>query len=320
MATISLRIDKGLDNIHDPIALGRITDWRDKSVKVLTQAENVDIDDAGLARRRAGRTLVRAASAPHSFWSHPHNDTIAYFVAGGTLYRFNADFTVTSVAALGSDGAMFFLSVTSEIVVSNGKVIGWLYGTAFDVFAPDLEEFEAVLPAGQYLAFLNGVLVVAAGDTLFPSKPYNVERMDARFSGFPLDGYIRMLGAVEDGFWVGTDKSVGFIRGASPEEWTYTVVTDAVPIDGCFYVGFEGTENTATPVVYWASEDGFCVGRGGGRYTNVSEGQVRLPTGRRGFCVRKDTNGFEQYIAGIRNPSDSNIYSPDPLVINTHTI
>ena len=60
-----------LDNRHDPIRLGIITD-DEPMVRFLTEAQNVDIDDNFRATTRDGRTL-RYAGTPHSLFVHPES-------------------------------------------------------------------------------------------------------------------------------------------------------------------------------------------------------------------------------------------------------
>lgn len=320
MSKFTLRVDKGLDNIHDPVQLGKIADYRDPTIGVLVEAENVDIFDTREIRPRVGRAQRLAATDPHSAYAHAPTGA-AFFVVGGTLKRLNADYTAATIAVLSSNQALAYEPVNSELVVSNGVDIGWLTYSAFTAFAPALGQFELAMPAGQYLSFdpTDNVLLSAAGSVVYRSKPHNVEVRDTRLSEFPMDGYVRMLAAVEDGWWVATDKHVSFVRYVGEEGLAFQHISDSPPPDGCFRVDRVDTKDSSRREVVWASEDGFCIGRSGGVYENISFDQVRLPTGSSGRLFRREFRGIDQYIAVIREASESNIYTTDDLPITTLT-
>lgn len=317
MPTVTLRVG-ALDNKHDPIRLGQIADKRDPAISRLTLAQNVDIDDTDLAKRRAGRTQLIDIENPHSFWSHPLDQQLSFFVVGGVLMRFiPASNTAVAVRDFGFDLPVSYELVNGEIVCSNGIHIGWLDMSGFTPFSGAVDTFYATSLPGHILAFYNAVLYSANGSVLGQSLPYNVETRDVRLSRMQMDGYIRMLGAVEDGLWIATEKHVSFIRGGGSDDFQFIHVTDAVPPIGGFSVGWEGDEKSQRRVVRWVSADGFCTGRAGGSYENLSENDIAFPEGSRGLCLHKEHNGLSQYIAVIREPVGGNFYTPDPLLTNT---
>lgn len=326
MASIGLKIEKGIANKQDPHKLGQITDWRDKTVKVLSQAQNVDLDDNGEATRRVGRTSRLAATYPHSAFVHPQNDEIAYFVEGGALKKLNTDYTTTTVHTFSADTNCGYEVVNGEVIVSDDVEIGWLSGATFEAFewsaADDDEnaEFYATMWPGRFLAFWNGILWVAHNNLLGFSLPYNIATRDTRLDLIPMDGGIRMLAAVEDGLWLATDKHVSFIKGSGPDDLQFVHVSDLVPAHGCFSVGYESGDKDSSRVVRWASQDGFCTGRAGGAFMNLSP-DTALPTGSQGICIEKVDNGITQYIAVIRDDVDGGeLYTADTLVINSVNI
>lgn len=303
---IKLRIEK-LNNRQDPIALGRIKDFRDPAIRTLVLAENVDIDRNGVATRRKGR-LRRYDGAPHSFWVHPQDNGLAFFVEDQTLMILNADFTSDPLSPLNSNLPMAYEVVNGEAVGTNQVDIGWINNAGFAPFAPALGQFEAFMPPGQYLAFANGILYVASGPVVFASKPYNVERRDTRYSEFPMNGYIRMMAAVEDGIWAATERRVFFISGGGSDVFTYLDVTDHVPPDGAFWVGWERVGDAIRRAVVWVSTEGFCMGLAGGKFELLST-DVALPTGSSGRVFSRTINGIPQYIAVINNPEGSEAYT-----------
>jgi hypothetical protein len=317
-------IGKGINNIDDPVALGSIStsDFaadEAKRVRVLTRAENVDIDNNGLARRRAGRTVKFLNEKMHSFFVSPKDSNIAYFVLDGSLYRMFPDYSYVMVAFLASDKRLSYIAFNGELVVSNGAIIGWLDGSVLAQFAPVLGQFEAAFPASTYLEFFNGCLVGAKDNIITVSKPYNAEVVDARLCSFPLDSNIRMLAAVEDGLWVSTDTTLGFISGAGSDEFSYQTYGGNIPPDGCFGKRSIFKDTEEEKIVYWAS-DGFYEGRKNGKIINVSQDNVRLPVAAKGRCFFRAVNGVEQYIANLFDAEDNNIYVPLATELNSKEV
>jgi len=312
---IVLRVDS-LNNRQDPIRLGRIGDFRDPAIKVVTLAENVDVSTDGEVTRRQGRARIFDGAA-HSLWVHPQDDTLAFFVASRILRILNTDYSSDPLATLANDNPMAFESVNGEVVGTNGGQIGWVSAAGgFAEFAPTLDQFEAVMPPGQYLAFLKGILYVAAGPHVFASKPYNVERRDTRFGQFPMGGHLRMLAPVEDGLYVATEKRVGFISGGGIDDFTYRDLSNNVPPDGAFFAGWERVGDKIQRLVVWVSTEGFCLGRSGGMVELLSA-NVALPTGTSGRVFSRTLNGIPQYIAVINNAQGAEAFVAPTLTVTT---
>jgi hypothetical protein len=318
MPTITLEPGQ-LNNRIDPIQLGRV-DVKTRLLTNLAIAENIIFDDAGKVTRREGRTS-RHSGATHSLKTPQNEGDYTYFVEGGVLKQFEADYSVSTIATLRSDLPLYYEPVNQEVVASNGVDIGWLLSNSYTAFSPTLtDEFEAAMPAGQFLAFYKGTLYVAAGSVIYASKPYNIEVMDVRYSQIPLDGAIRMLASVEDGLWVATDNRVVFLDGGGVDEFVYREKTDNSPPNGAFDVSWDDTEDGVRKVVSWVSKEGMCQGRAGGAYKNLSYPNIALPPGESGVCLRRVTNGIEQTIAVIRKPGDSDAFTAPTLTINSITV
>lgn len=318
MTSIALQ-PGALKNKVDPIKLGVLSDFRDPKIDTLTQALNFDRDNEGLLTVRGGRTS-RYTGTPHSWWTDPRNDSFGYFVEESLLKRLNSDYTATTIATLGVNLPLAYEPINDQLVVTNGVNIGWLDQETFTEFAPALSQFEKKTPAGQYLAFYNGTLYIANGSTIIATKPWNAERTDERYNTFPMNGYIRMLAAVEDGLWVATDREAGFITGGGPEEFQYVFKTKHTPPDGAFSTDTEETAGAVSKVVRWVSKEGFCEGRSGGAYSNLSVGDVALPTGTSGACFHRNNNGTNQTVAVIRNPEGADDFTGPTLTINSITV
>jgi len=320
MADVRL-IPVKLNNRQDPLRLGGFEDARNPVVTTLVTAQNVDIDDNSLVTRRSGRTRVYTGT-PHSFWVYPQDKGVAYFVEGSQLKRLNANYSTTTVATLRSNRPLCYTEINNEIVASNGTDLGWLSGLAFTSFVGGGgDTFSTAMPAGQYIAFDygDGAFLSARESVIYRSKPYNAETRDIRYSEFPMDGYIRMLACVEDGWWVATDKHVSFVQRDGGDGFTFVHISDNVPPDGAFEAGWEDGEDTQRRYVTWVSADGFCVGHAGGKYENISP-DTALPTGSSGKLISRTHNGISQYIAVIHNPEGSDKFTAPSLNVNTISV
>lgn len=316
MATVTLKPGK-LNNRVDPIQQG-VIDPRDPTLSAVVVAENFDFDNAGKASTRKGR-VSRYSGIPHSLKTL-HNKPETYFVDAGVLKSFTATYATATVATLSSNLPLFYEPVNQETVVSNGVDIGWLGGGQYDAFSQTLGAFELAMPAGQFLAFYRGVLYVAAGNVIYFSKPNNIMVRDSRLSEIPLDGYIRMLAAVEDGLWAATDNRVVFMAGQGAEDFVYREITSNSPPNGAFASGWEETEGNVRKAVSWVSKEGMCYGRAGGAYENKSYPDIALPSGASGVCFRRVENGIDQTIAVVRTLGEDSAYTAPTLTINSITV
>jgi hypothetical protein len=131
-----------------------------------------------------------------------------------------------------------------------------------------------------------------------------------------MNGHIRMLAPVEDGLWIATEKNVSFMNGFGTDEFEFVHKSDFVPADGCFGYGYLRGDKNSEMQVWWAA-DGFITGKANGAYENISQDQVRLPSGEVGYCLRTEQDGYYQYIAVIPKAENGNIYIPPTLPIET---
>lgn len=124
----------------------------------LVYARNVDIDESGKAKRRAGTALV-AAGAAHSAWS---DGTLGYLVQGGMLKTFTSSGVLTDVTPVAGSRVRYAL-INGEVYwtdgISNGIINGgvnrpWGITPPSGMAASDV--FGA-LPHGTYLITMTFV-------------------------------------------------------------------------------------------------------------------------------------------------------------------
>lgn len=308
-----------LNTRQEPLRLGKIT-GDGLVISTLVNAINVDFDNNGFTQLREGRSQVIAGAGYHSFWSDPRKSGLAFIVQGAVLSRVNADYSTTQIATLSSDNRGFYLPVNDELLFMNGTNIGWLDGSSFDEFDPQLSEFEQKMPAGQYATMHRGCLVVACKDILYVSKPHKPEIIDERYCMFPMAGYIRMLGGVNTGIWTGTEKGIGFITGDHVDNYKYDSVTNHACPDGAFLLTTEENDQKVDNLVAWISEEGFCQGRENGTYRSHSHPNMALPTGSSGVLYERFNNGIRQYVAVVHQPESQRTHTGADIAVNTVTV
>lgn len=157
MADITFPAFAGINNVL-PAERIRALPTKTNATCELVAAVNVDIDDSGQVRRRAGQTL-RAAGAAHSLWA---SKDVCLFMAGDTLNRLNADMSVTPLAAgLTADAPASYVEVNGRVYWSNGVQTGIVAGgvnrtwgmTASD--SPQVAAITGSLAAGKYQAAIT---------------------------------------------------------------------------------------------------------------------------------------------------------------------
>lgn len=154
-------------------------------------------------------------------------------------------------------------------------------------------------PAGEHLAYYNGRMYVARGNTLYPSEPYALELFDPR-RAMPFTGALRMVAPVTDGIFVATDHETIFLAGKEPESFDYQVKADYGVIPGTLAYGSAdqlGDGERDSRVAFWASTRGMCAGLDGGTLRNLTQNRFAYPTTSRGAGVVRRIRGINQYLA-----------------------
>ncbi len=245
------------------------------------RAVNVDVLPGGGVARRTGFRRV-AAGAFHSLWSCGRNE--AFAGADDRLVRIVPEAGETGGVAvetlafgLTPGAALSFVAVGDRVYYANGFEKGMIVGGAALSWggAADRTRPGDVVepPAGHLLEYHAGRLFIAAGDTVHFTRGAGAFHLMDPAGGFlpGRGGRVRMLAAVEDGLFVGTDAEVFFAAGHDPALFVYRRVMDAPPIPGACLrapgIDLSGVAGTDIPgaAVVWADARGLCLGRAGGR-------------------------------------------------------
>jgi len=163
-------------------------------------------------------------------------------------------------------------------------------------------QFGGPAPVGHLVSYFRGHTLVAQGNILWRSEPYRHELFMLRraFNAFPAD--INLVAPVEDGVFVGADKTY-FLRGTSPDKWALETVAGYPAIAGTLaYQQAEGGsvgEGLPGRVAFWASPRGHCMGTNGGAFRNLTEARYSYPSAQRGAGIMRQGNGINQFVVAL---------------------
>jgi hypothetical protein len=125
----------------------------------LEVASNIDLDESGMASRRAGRTSVLAGDV-HSLWSE---EDVCLFVQASTLKRLSTAYTASTLKTLASNARMAYQKVDERVYFTNETDTGVLENGAARSWGieppPAIASAVTVgyMPAGDYQATMTYV-------------------------------------------------------------------------------------------------------------------------------------------------------------------
>ncbi len=143
----TFRTFAGIKNTVEPERLGP---------QDLADGVNVDLDNAGLLRRRGGQTGTSIDDAVHSIWS-PEDESLCLFVQDGELRRLELDYSSSVLATGLSEDPMAYVPMNRRVYFSNGRIRGVLDNgmvRGWGMRIPELPAAVAALgemTAGTYL-------------------------------------------------------------------------------------------------------------------------------------------------------------------------
>lgn len=217
----------------------------------------------------------------------------------------SADSTVTHQRIFVSavDGETLYSHATLPIAATSHAVL--VERSSGAVLAT---QFLAAPPAGAYVAYANGRMLVARENRLYPSEPYALELFDLR-KGYPFPDRITLVAPLKDGTWLGTDSQVAWLPNAEPEKWEFELKANYGVIPGTLtYSDGEliGEGSAKTPAAFFATTQGLCAGMAGGQLVNFTDGRFDYPVQARGAgIVRRHSRGegkgkIAQYIVTMQ--------------------
>jgi len=169
--------------------------------------------------------------------------------------------------------------------------------------SPLATQFLQPPPPADFIAEYRGHLLAAAGDLVYPSEVYAPELFDWR-RAVPFGGTVTMLAPMPDGsgMYVGTENSILWLPGDSPDVWRYQEVAGYGAIPRTLTYGDNsllGPSDAVAKVAFFATQRGLCVGKPGGQVTNLTEDRFAYPIQPRGAGVTRRHLGMAQYLVTL---------------------
>lgn len=289
----------GINNKLDPVRLEY--DYRE-GVSDLAACVNCTIDDSGRIARRDGFVATDRTEAWHSLFSC---GAYALGVMGDALCVIEPNMAYTALRNVQVGARMSWVRDTDGkkdvIYYCNeyqaGRIIdkashSWPLITP--VGATTIKEFYPA-PLGHLLSIRNGRMFIAVDNFLYYSEPntYHAYRLGANYFGFP--SRIKMLQAVDNGFWISDSESLYFLGGdiaPTMQEMPSQIKKAAYPAIEGSAVKVPGSRvrngEMQGEVVVFVTNKGVCVGAGTGELINLSERKLDIPAGLTGAGLYRD--------------------------------
>jgi len=272
----------GLNTVVDPI---RLPFDRETGISDLAVAVNVTVDETGFISRRDGYLKVRDENS-HSLFCDGGD---CLFVAGDTLYRLLADYSVETVrAGLSQGNRMAYAQVNNDIYYTNGVELGIVHQggvhedwTAQVYVGPETNRVFDGPRAGNHLAFAFGRIFVVDGNVLWWTEPFGFSFFDRTRSFAQFPGRITMVKAVAGGLYVSDEEHTFFLGGTDPKEFILVMVANYPALEWTVAIDLvEGLEiGLPEPgmCALWTSLEGACMGTPGGTVINLNKKKVIYP-------------------------------------------
>ena len=157
--------------------------------------------------------------------------------------------------------------------------------------------FKSRMPAGRILRWHNGRLLVASGNTLFYSEPYNLGLYD------PLRNYVQFAEDItvvepcQNGTYLCSEQTYWLSGDAESFE-----VQPVLPYGGTFGTGGSMSDRN---MVYWYSPRGLVVADANGSAKNMQEDSVVTVSASAGAAMFREQDGLKQLVASLLNPGKS---------------
>jgi len=321
---------------------------------------NCDIDYSYNVDRRNGSSLIVSGNIT-SAWS---NNDYAYCVKDTFLSTFNGT-TITQIdtTPLGADvefkqvnDVVVFSDNTLIGVISNGTTVTYINKASdwVDVatvatwvtnhFPADpakwdgthsnsnfeVDAFKLATLSGKCLEYFNGVLYLAIDNFIYCTKAFDLAHMDIRYNivaGFP--EAVTMIARVNDGLYVGTEKSLYFLQGTgSQHDEKGNVTSSFKQTHLANYPVLYGTNcrvqadlvplaKANNTIVLFATTLGIFAGADGGNYTNMSLSQISMPYLPKGTAIFREYKSIYQYIVCFNTADDIILTTPSTSIDTT---
>jgi hypothetical protein len=213
---------------------------------------------------------------------------------GGIAVRDRFTGALPSVDSVFVNDILFSASVQTLTLGNFGAVPESYQPGAFDVSVSGGDCIEEYRGRVYRAGLLTGAAVVIGSKPLEYST-VNLREMVAYLSS----DEITMIGAVDNGLYVGTRSGLFFLSGTSQLDFTRNRVLDYGVIKNtrARTIGHKvPVAQMSGKVIVFTTYRGVCVAGDGGNVVNLSYGKVSFPFGTEGRTMLREANGLVHYI------------------------
>jgi hypothetical protein len=296
----------GINNVDDPLRLPptpvKIGAGGYKAAYPLVEAVNMDIDNSYAISSRDGSDLKASGTDVHSGWAQ--ND-IGFFVDGTRLYLLNVDYSITQLLSGLTNGArMSYALVNDRVYMTNGSYIGYYNNLTMHTLANPSMNYKLPLPAGKFIAYYRGHLLVAKGSVLYIADAL-CDHYDIRTGFRVFENDITMLRPVDEGVYI-ADGNTWFLIvkrnfADDPDDFKKEKVldVDAIPYTDVNINGKDITEGIEGNLAMWTSTAGICLGDNKGVAKVINQDKYYIGPRGIGTAMIRNVNGQVHYLATL---------------------
>lgn len=287
----------GLNTVDDPVRINR----SNNGLTDLQVAVNISIDKSRRVNRRVGYSEISTGDF-HSLFAGRRG----CFVGKGTsLYEVASDFSLTGVRSGLTQAKISYAQSGPVTYYTNGYENGYIEAGVSSPWAigtytgPTTDREFVKAPVGNHLAIAGSRMLIAEGNVLWWSEPYNFDLYNQAESYIQFRSNILMISPVDQGVFLSTENRTVFLRGVPGQyilenKFNYPALewSEAFGVNPA-EIGFQEGGQAAV----WASPEGAAIGLPSGGVLNLNRDKVLYPEdGRQGFgCLM----GFN-YIHGVK--------------------
>ena len=285
----------------------------------LEVAKNVDIDDVGQLHRRRGYTL-KGSGNYHSLFRADHG--LVYVVKNGNLGRLEPNYSFVQIAAGVGNEPLAYVHLQDMIYFSSPDTSGkfshltnipspwgalaaekmWLSPVVNPVegLPPIKGKLLQRPPLATALAYFNGRIYLASGRDVWATELYLYDWVDSVKGYLPFENDVKVLAAVADGLYVGTETAVWYLSGPFNEMRRVQVANygaipgsaQAVPSN---LIPDELSRDTRGGTLIMTKQ-GLCIGMDGGQFVNLMQSRVIFPDAVRANSLFRMQDGVNHYL------------------------
>lgn len=185
-----------------------------------------------------------------------------------------------------------------------------------------LESLHAVAPLpGQHLLAHKGRLWGATGNVVWFTSEKSPHWVFPATGYYPFESPVTMLGAAEDGIFVGLYDRVYSLQGGDPAQMTQRAVSSVGAVAGSGaeipYDLFLGQGSFPSRQWAWWDTDGFlCVGKPGGIVVRPTREQYSAGSSAQGFMAYRRHEGMRQLVAGMKGEATAALVATDTSALD----